>query len=279
MRREKNVRTESENWEECMMGFKYGGFSKVGFRRENNEDFLMVKEFGGRMLLAIIADGAGSEPSRLQPAQLACRKIVEMLNRVYDDGKNEELLINSAEIFLSEAVMSVNQILGAFRTANEEVYSGFTCALTCAMFIQESEEDFRLTMVHTGNTRLYLIRRDAEGNAAIRQLTKDQTEAQLLVDDGKISEEQYYFHEARGKLLCPLGSFETPKLDRFSGKIRKDFVFLMTTDGIHYAIRPEPMTSLVLENPNFDEACATLCEAAESLESNDDYGVILIQCI
>ena len=27
------------------MSFKYGGFSKVGFKRENNEDFLLVKEF------------------------------------------------------------------------------------------------------------------------------------------------------------------------------------------------------------------------------------------
>ena len=189
------------------MGFRYGGYSKVGFRRENNEDFLMVKELGDKLLLAIIADGAGSEPSKLQPAQLACRKISEMISRVYNDGAK------------------------------------------------------------------------GEGNAAIRQLTKDQTEAQLLVDEGKIAEEQYYFHEARNKLLCPLGSFETPKLDRFSGKIRKDCIFLMTTDGIHYAIRPEPMTSLVLENPNFDDACVTLCEAAESLESNDDYGAILIQCV
>lgn len=53
----------------------------------------------------------------------------------------------------------------------------------------------------------------------------------------------------------------------------------MTTDGIHYAIRPEPMASLVLENSNFDEACVTLCDAAESLEYNDDYSAILIQCI
>ena len=136
-----------------------------------------------------------------------------------------------------------------------------------------------MTFVHTGNTRLYLIRRDSEGNAAIRQLTKDQTEAQILVDDGKISEEQYYFHEARSKLICPLGSFEIPKIDSFSSKIRKDCLFLLTTDGIHCAIRPEPMASLVLENPNFDDACVTLCNAAESLKANDDYGAILIQCI
>ena len=261
------------------MGFRYGGYSKVGFRRENNEDFLMVKELGDKLLLAIIADGAGSEPSKLQPAQLACRKISEMISRVYNDGAKGDLLKENAELFLSEAVMSVNQILGAFKTANEEIYSGFTCALTCALFAQESGDDYRISLVHTGNTRLYLIRSNPEGNAAIRQLTKDQTEAQLLVDEGKIAEEQYYFHEARNKLLCPLGSFETPKLDRFSGKIRKDCIFLMTTDGIHYAIRPEPMTSLVLENPNFDDACVTLCEAAESLESNDDYGAILIQCV
>ncbi len=260
------------------MSFKYGGFSKVGFKRENNEDFLLVKEFDPETVLAIIADGAGSEPSKLQPAQLACRKISEMIERVYDRGGGKELLIRNAEVFLKEAVMMVNQILGAFRTANEEIYSGFSAALTCVLFSSEEKES-RMSLVHTGNTRLYLIRRDSGGNAAIRQMTKDQTEAQILVDDGKISEEQYYFHEARAKLICPLGSFEMPQIDSFSGKIRRDCLFLMTTDGIHCAIRPEPMASLVLENPNFDEACVTLCNAAESLKSNDDYGAILLQCV
>lgn len=216
MRREKNAITVNDRKEEYLVGFRYGGFSKAGYKRDNNEDFLMVQELGEKMLLAIIADGAGSEPSRLQPAQLASRKITEMICRVYDDGKNEELLRNNAELFLIEAIMSVNQILGAFKTANEEIYAGFTCALTCALFMQEGSDEFRLTMIHTGNTRLYLIRHDGAGNAAIRQLTKDQTEARILIDEGKISEEQYYFHEARGKLLCPLGNFETPKLDRFS---------------------------------------------------------------
>lgn len=261
------------------MPYRFGGFSKVGFKRENNEDFLLVKELGSNLLLSVIADGAGSEPSNFQPAQLASRKVADMITRIYDDGNNEELLKSNAEMFLSEAMMSVNQILGAFRTANEEIYSGFSCAMTCVLFSCEGDNGYRLSFAHSGNTRLYLIRRDADANAAIRQLTTDQTEAQQLVTEGKITEEQYNFHEARSKLICPLGAFETPKVDTLSGKIKKDCLFLMTTDGIHCAIRPEPMTSLVLENPNFDEACVTLCDAAESLESNDDYGAILIQCL
>ena len=122
------------------MGFKYGGFSKVGFKRENNEDFLLVKELDPDAILAVIADGAGSEPSKLQPAQLACRKISETITRVYDHGAGRDLLLKNAEVFLKESVMMVNQILGAFKTANEEIYSGFSAALTCVLFFSDGEK-------------------------------------------------------------------------------------------------------------------------------------------
>ena len=71
------------------MPYRFGGFSKVGFKRENNEVFLLVKELGSNLLLSVIADGAGSEPSNLQPAQLASRKVADMITRIYDDGNNK----------------------------------------------------------------------------------------------------------------------------------------------------------------------------------------------
>ena len=261
------------------MQFRYGGFSKTGFKRDVNEDFVYVKELGNDFLLTMIADGSGSNPSTLQPAQIACRQIGEFIEHIYADGKNADMLIDNAALFLKEALLSVNHVIGAFKTANEEIYSGFSCALTCAMFGTDKNGVDRMSYAHIGNTRLYLIRRSADGNASIRQLTKDQTIAQRLVDDGKITDEQYYFLNERNQLLCPLGRFSSPQIDTFTGKIKRDCIFMLSTDGIHYAIRPDAMAALVLENDNLDNASETLCNAAESLEYNDDYGVILVQCL
>ena len=260
------------------MNYSYGGFCKLGYKREVNEDFVFVKELGDNILLAIIADGNGSSPSSLQPAQIAARQLGSFIENIYDGGKNSGMLIDHSSLFLREGLLSVNSSLGAFRTANEEMFSGFSCALTCALFGTDSNGVDRMSYAHVGNTRMYLIRGGADGNAAIRALTKDQTVAQRLLDDKKIDEEQYYFIPERNQLLCPLGMFSSPQIDTFSGKIKKDCIFLLTTDGVHYAIRPDAMAALVLENDNLDNASETLCNAAESLKYNDDYGAILIRC-
>lgn len=260
------------------MVFSYGGYSSLGHNRDVNEDFVFVKELGTNTLLTIVADGNGSAPSTLQPAQIAARQIGKFIEDIFDNGNNEKLLIDNAAVLLKEALVSVNHVIGAFRTANEEIYSGFSCAMTCALFGTDSNDVDRMTYAHIGNTRLYLIRGNADGNAAIRQLTKDQTVAQKLVDDKQITEEQYYYVPERNQLLCPLGVFSSPQIDTFSGKIKKDCLFLLTTDGIHYAIKPDAIAELVLSNDNLDNASRTLCEAAESLHYNDDYAAVLIKC-
>lgn len=262
------------------MAFLFDGYSTVGYKREDNEDFVLAKALdkNNNVVLAIVADGSGSMPSKLQPAQIACRYIDRFITNAYnvDDGS---LLLSNPSFFLKQSVLQVNSVLGAFKTANEEIYSGFYCALTCVLFYTNSQNENRMAFAHSGNTRLYLIRSGNDGNAQIRQITKDHTEAQLLVDDGKLAPDQYYFHESRNKLICPLGAWENPRVDSFDGKIRSDCIFLMSTDGIHYAIRPEPIAQLVLENNSLHDACVTLCETASNLQYNDDYCALLCRIV
>lgn len=260
------------------MNYVYGGYSKVGYNRDINEDFVFVKELGTNALLTIVADGSGSQPSALQPAQIAARQVSEFISNIFANGNNEHLLIDNATILLSEALRSVNHVIGAFKTANEEIYSGFSCSITCALFGTDSNGFDRISYAHVGNTRLYLIRANSDGNVAIRQLTKDQTVAQKLLDDNKINADQYYYIPERNQLLCPLGQFSEPQIDTLSAKIKKDCLFMLTSDGIHYAIRPDAMAQLVIGNDNLDNASITLCDAAESLKYNDDYSCLIVRC-
>ena len=259
------------------MSFSYGGHSKLGYKREENEDFVYVKEFGNNIVLTVVADGNGSKPSSLQPAQIVARQVGEFIDHIYDNGKNEKMLTDNAAMFLKEALLSVNHVLGAFRTANEEIYSGFFCAVNCALFFTDADGVDHMSYANIGNTRMYLIRRSSDGNVAIRQLTTDQTVAQKLLEEKKITEENYYYIQERNQLLCPLGMFNSPQIDTFSGRIKKDCLFMITTDGIHYAIRPEALAELVLANENLEEASKTLCDSAESLQYNDDYSAMLVR--
>ena len=263
------------------MAFAFDGYSKVGYKRETNEDFVFAKELtsDSNTVLAIVADGAGSQPSQLQPAQIACRNIESYISRVFNSFSDKVFFYENASMFLKESLLVVNSVLGAFRTANEEIYSGFSCALTAVLFYKTTDGTSRMSFAHSGNTRLYMLRRSNDGNAILRQLTKDHTFAQKLVDDGQITEEQYYFHDLRNKLLTPIGIYEKPVIDTFDVKIRDDCLFLLTTDGVHYAIRPDAIAQLVLENDTMENACTTLCDTAENLQYNDDYAAVLVTSV
>lgn len=54
------------------------GKSDIGCGRDVNEDYVSITEFDSDTILAIVADGAGSQPSGLQPAVIAASEIIDL---------------------------------------------------------------------------------------------------------------------------------------------------------------------------------------------------------
>ena len=92
-----------------------------------------------------------------------------------------ELFLQNPEFFIKRAMLSANRVLGGFKMGNEERYYGYAASVTCCLFCQ----DGIFYMGHTGNTRLYILR-----NSALTQITRDQTKAAELLNEGKIDLEQ-----------------------------------------------------------------------------------------
>ena len=260
------------------MAYQYGGHSGVGYKREINEDNITVTPLDDETILAIVADGAGSKASTLQSAQIASSIVSDSIKRAY--AMNKEATLSNGDIFLSEAMHAANRCIGAFKIANEELYAGFATSMTCVLLGTNPESE-RPTMsfAHTGNTRLYLLRVGKDNVPVLRQLTKDQTKAQALRDEGKINDLQYHVHPDRLVITSALGLVTEPPIQTFKGNIRKNDFLLLTTDGIHYAIQPDPMMQLILASASCEDACETLSRAAVAEKYNDNCSAILVRCI
>jgi len=260
------------------MPFQYGGHSDVGYKREINEDNIVVTPLDENTILTIVSDGAGSKASTLQPAQIASGIVSDSITRSYK--KNKEAVLNNPEIFLEEAMHAANRCIGAFKIANEELYAGFASSMTCAILgTDESSNRPTLAFAHIGNTRLYLIRINKNKIPVIRQLTIDQTRAQTLRDEGKINDIQYHLHPDRLVITSALGLVTEPPIQTFSGTIKQNDILLLSTDGIHYAIQPEPMMELILASNSCEDACETLSRAAIAEKYNDNCSAILVRCL
>jgi protein phosphatase len=193
-----------------------------------------------------------------------------MIQRIFDIESS--LFLENTSLFLKESVMVANKVLGAFSKANQEKYAGFIASISVCL-LHKNELHF----VHTGNTRIYHIRRHPQdGYPNIRQLTRDQTKAMSLVYDGIINEFQYHTHPGRLTLTSCIGNTVDPELQIFDIKLQPEDILLMTTDGIHYSLQPDPMAQLIMESENCETAVNALVQACIMEKYIDNMSAIMI---
>lgn len=250
----------------------YGGYSDVGWKRDINEDFIGAVNLNDNVLFIALADGAGSKNGNmLQPASIAIREVTESLRIALNE--NEEAFHDNAEIFLKEAMYSANRIISAFTIANEELYSGFATTFTCYLLFNRKEVVFG----HIGNAQLMLLRLNkAKDTYLPKILTKEHTKAHEMYEDGIIEYIDFVSHPDRMVVTGALGIATSPEfqIGRFNLKDR-DFIIL-TSDGIHYAIRPEPLAQIVIDSENCDDASRALVEAAKGEKWNDNMSAMIL---
>ena len=245
--------------------YNVGAKIDIGHGRENNEDFFQFKELDEDNLLCIIADGTGSRRDHPQPAAIVILDIMECIENFFQE--REELFMEDPAYFMKLAMLNANRVLGGFKMGNEEFFSGYSASVTCCLLSNNNS----IYIAHSGNTRAYMIR-----NGKMRQLTHDHTKAAELLEEGTIDAETYYIHPDRLKMTSGLGMLLNPEIQIVSGSIKDRDIIVMTTDGIHYAIRPEIITDIILNSQNIDDACDNLIAGQRSTNYPDNAGVGII---
>lgn len=248
----------------------YAGISDVGYNREINEDFIHIKEIDSEkgIFFAIIADGAGTISNKFQAASIASLQIESVIERLCTSSP--DILYEYPEAVLSEAFHSAGRTLGLFRVIDEEKYSGFAASVTCVFIVGN-----KLTVAHTGNTRANLFRYK-NGKYNCLQLTKDQTKGMELVDEGKMSFNDYHLSAERLIITGGLGLSAEPNIQTSSVTLKPNDFILLTTDGIHNAIRPDVFFEIIKRSVNCDETVKTFVEAAKLEKYEDNMAAIML---
>lgn len=254
-----------------MQNYIYGGASDIGYKREVNEDYINIVELDDKTLFAIVADGAGSKCSAIQPASIVASEMLQILRRVF--AENKDLFLSHMGLFLQEAIHTANRVLGAFKLGNEEMYAGFGASVTCCVCTAGG----KFTLAHCGNTRLYLIRINQKDKVpTIKQISQDHTKARRLVDEGLLTIEHYHTHPDRLVITNSLGVTTDPVIQINSGALKENDILLMTSDGIHYSIIPEAIMQLVVSSENCDGASAALIEASKIQKYPDNMSAVVL---
>ena len=226
-----------------MNRYEIGGTIDIGPNRESQEDFMQYKELDDDRVLCLIADGSGSRSEYPKPAPIISMNILEQLERFFKYDPN--LFMKNPLMFMKEAFFQANKLIGSFKIASEELFSGYASSVTLLLLAEEH----KFYVAHCGSTRLWMLR---EGT--LRQITRDHTKAMDLLNEGVIDQETYYVHPDRLVLTSCIGVMAEPEIQLRQGVFKQNDMFLLTTDGVHYAIRPEYISQIILDSPPSCEA-------------------------
>jgi len=248
-----------------MLELEFAGLSDVGKVREHNEDYIghaaagTAEEARNRGWLFALADGVGGQDR----GEIASRTAVEALVSGFRSLRASE----SPGAALQQLVQTAN--LKVYETAQAASPGGSSmCTTLVACLIRYD----RVTIAHVGDSRCYLVRR---GHAAL--LTQDHTLVGEQVRMGLISEDEAAQSARRHLLSRSLGANMVVNAEIDEHQIFPGDVVLLSSDGLHGALRSHEIAATITEFHNLQHAATHLVSQASEKDGGDNISVQLVR--
>lgn len=173
----------------------------------------------------------------------------------------------------TDAATFAQALVAATTAANERIhryaldhleYRGMGTTATVAGILGDT-----LYIAQVGDSRAYLVR---EGKA--RQITKDQSLMQRLIEAGEITAEEAEVSERRNIILQALGPEAVIKVDITRQQLRQGDTLVLCSDGLSGLVRDFEIAEAVAAEPDLRALCARLIATANSKGGPDNITVV-----
>lgn len=219
--------------------------SDVGLVRQGNEDSAYA---GPR--LQVVADGMGGHTG----GEVASAVVI----RAMADLDADEQVAANLESALSLGLTRANAALRA-RIDAEPHLEGMGTTMTAAY-----NDGEQLAVGHVGDSRAYLLH-----DGQLRQLTRDQTWVQTLVDGGRITPEEAERHPQRSVLMQALDGRSELSPEMLAVPVEVGDRLLLCSDGLSGFVDTETLRELLAQGEPGDAVDALVAAAlAEGAPDN-----------
>ncbi|MGE0129272.1 MAG: Stp1/IreP family PP2C-type Ser/Thr phosphatase [Blastocatellales bacterium] len=247
------------------------GCTDVGRRRPNNEDAFLVADLterggftttpneywlGERGALLVVADGMGGASAGEVASMLAVATVRNRLQRSATQANGIEQLRRAAE----KANAAIRQY-----ARNRPQAEGMGTTLTAALL-----RDGNVYLAQVGDSRAYLIR-----GQRIKQLTKDQSLVQKMLDGGLLTPEEAAHHPYRNVVMQALGVEDEINVALSACTLEPNDFLLLCSDGLSNYVSDAEMQRIVTEAESPKYACRLLVELANERGGADNITVIV----
>lgn len=225
-------------------------------RRSSNQDYFHVPDEND-VELAIVADGMGGHLAGDVASRIAVESITE-----YMRTKGNEL----PAMLLQHAIANANRRIFDVASSEQDCMGMGT---TVVMALVEAN---RFTYANVGDSRLLLF-----DGQKLRQVTRDHSLVEELVQSGVITRRQAEVHPQRNILTRAVGSTQFVKADTGTVRWKRGDILLLCSDGLHGSVPRAEMERIIAGSHDLLEACDELTETALDNGSSDNITVVLVK--
>jgi protein phosphatase len=249
------------------------GRTDVGLVRAANEDAFVVAELGAaalppsegvarvvvgeRGVLVAVSDGMGGHHGGEQASALTLESALQDLAASAVAEPDPAARLRHAVEAANRAVWS-----GGHGDGPQRMGATLTAVLICGR---------DAIIAEVGDSRGYLLR-----DGQIKQITKDQSLVQVLLDAGVVKPEHAKDVVGRGVLVQAMGLKPEVKVALAKLELRQRDCLLLCSDGLSNELTEPEMLATVLGAPSLDEASARLVARANERGGHDNITVVLV---
>jgi protein phosphatase len=254
------------------------GRTDVGRTREHNEDAFAVADLtsdnatlqpevrqhklGAKGTLFMVADGMGGAAAGEIASDMAVKVVLSEMRTRWpaEPDTNKEAFVRS----IKNSTKLANEQIHDYATSHPE-YRGMGTTATIAGLLGDT-----LYLAQVGDSRAYLVR-----GGVVRQITKDQSLMQKLIEAGELTEEEAEQSERRNIILQALGPEPSIKVDLTHQQLRRGDLLVLCSDGLSGQVGKDDIARVLNSESDLTNACKALIDRANENGGPDNITVIL----
>lgn len=239
---------------------KIQSFTDKGMVRDMNQDAYKTGLFREGGAWAVVCDGMGG----VSGGQVASEICVNEVSSRIEKGYHQGMSMKSVKNLLVSAITAAN--IKVYETAEEKPeYLGMGTTVVALVVLNGFA-----AIAHVGDSRAYFISDD------VKQITKDHSVVQYLIDLGRITPEQAKTHPDRNVITRAVGVSSDVDVDVEIIPINQNEIVLICTDGLYEYVSDSEMFDVV-KNRDYDEPAKVLLDMANNAGGKDNITVVTVE--
>ena len=238
------------------------GLTDPGCVRTQNQDAYQMEDLDRNTKLCVVCDGMGGAKSGNIASTLAIDVFVQEIKRTW----NASMSSTKMDQMLREAVKLAN--FTVFDQAMQfEDFEGMGTTLTSALVSGK-----KVSVVNVGDSRVYAITR-----TGIKQLTRDHSLVQMMVERGELTPELARTYPGKNFITRAIGTEPVVECDLIHTTLEKGDCLLLCSDGLSNMMDDQEILFEVVHGVNKEQCCQRLLDIAKNRGAPDNVTSILIQ--